>query len=146
MEKGHGLRLGALLAASLALAGCDDRGILGSGDFLGCDEVRRISLPAVVDGDLRRGDCRLRSDQSPVDFYEFSVSGTLTVFIDMESFDLDAYVILYDEDGRVIDEDDDGGVDTDASLAVTLRSGRYVVAANTFEGETGEYRLYVEAD
>lgn len=145
MKKGHGLRLGALLAASLALAGCDDN-ILGSDEFRGCDEVRRISIPATVDGDLRSGDCRLRQDDTPVDYYEFTVNSSRTVFIDLESFDFDAYVLLYHEDGRLIAEDDDGGVDTDASLAVDLRPGRYVVAANSYEGEGGEYRLYVETD
>lgn len=144
MKKGHGLRLGALLAASLTLAGCDD--ITGSDDFLNCDEVRRISIPATVDGDLRSGDCRLRGDNTPVDYYEFTVNGSRTVFIDLESFDFDAFVILYDEDGRVIAENDDGGFGTDASLEVDLRSGRYVVAANSYEGEGGEYRLYVETD
>lgn len=143
MRKRHGARLAALLTAVLVVGACDDNPF-GLDDFEGCNEVRRIQLPATVDGDLTGSDCRLRDDGTPVDYYTFTLNSTQTVTIDMESDEVDSYLILFDEDGFEIDADDDGGFGLDASLVTRLSAGRYVVAANTFEGERGFYRLYVE--
>lgn len=142
MRNGHGARVAALLAATLFVAGCDD--ITGLDDFLGCDEVRRINIPATVDGDLTSSDCRFPDDGTPVDYYEFTIGSTRTVTIDMVSDEIDSYLYLFDEDGRFIDENDDAGFEFDAGLTVRLSPGRYVVAANTYGGERGFYRLFVE--
>lgn len=142
MRKRHGVRVVALLAATLFAAGCDD--ITGVEDFLGCNEVRRIQLPATVDGDLTGSDCRFPDDGTPVDYYEFSIGSTRTVTIDMVSDEVDSYLYLFDEDGRFIDENDDAGFEFDAGLTVRLSPGRYVVAANTYDEERGSYRLFVE--
>lgn len=142
MRKRDGARLTALLAATLLAAGCDD--ITGVNDFLNCDEVRRIQLPATIDGDLTTSDCRFPDDGTLVDYYEFSIGSTRTVTIDMVSDDLDSYLYLLDEDGRVIDENDDAGFGLDAGLTVRLPRGRYVIAVNTYQGERGFYRLFVE--
>lgn len=143
MRKKRGARMVALLAATLLAAGCDDNPF-GVNDFLGCNDVRRIQIPATVDGDLTGSDCRLPDDGTPVDYYTFTLNSARTVVIDMESDDVDSYLILFDEDGFEIDANDNGGFDLDASLVTRLSAGRYVVAANTYEGERGFYRLYVE--
>ncbi|MEX0908281.1 MAG: hypothetical protein WDZ58_00845, partial [Gemmatimonadaceae bacterium] len=69
------------------------------------------------------------------------------LIIDLESFDFDAYLAIYDWDtGELLYENDDfNDFDTDARLSGTLPRGRYVIAATSLAaGETGQYVLTVD--
>lgn len=93
-------------------------------------------------GALSAGDCSVQqlvgggSDDSLVDAYEFTLTQTTSVSIDMRSSSLDSVLVLMDETSRVLDVDDDGGSGCDARLSQTLLAGTYAVLANTFAEES----------
>ncbi|NEO86482.1 MAG: tetratricopeptide repeat protein [Spirulina sp. SIO3F2] len=68
------------------------------------------------------------------------------VVITLESRAFDAYLIVADEEGNKITEDNDSGGGTNARVVVTVpANGIYGVLANTAQGgETGAYRLSLE--
>jgi hypothetical protein len=70
----------------------------------------------------------------------------VTIWLDAANIDeLDTYLELYDEDGVLVVENDDGGVDTNA-LIVDFQidvSGDYSIHASPYSGE-GEYALGLE--
>lgn len=107
---------------------------------------RRVYLPTTVDAALTGYDC-LTDDatESFVDYYELRITQTQWVDLYLESFDFDAYLMLFDEWDELVTEDDDGGESTDAWITVRLTPGRYYIAATSHAGgETGAYRLSVE--
>ncbi len=50
-----------------------------------------------------------------------------------ENAGLDTVIVLYDENGNFLGEDDDGGRDYDANLIMTLEPGKYFVRATTLD-------------
>jgi hypothetical protein len=111
-------------------------------DLVGCD-VEAASSSGSTTGTLSSGDCAL-GDGSAVDYYALKLASAADVQIELASGDFDAYLLLWDEDGEVLDEDDDGGGGTDARIARRLGAGLYLVAANAFEvDEAGRYTLRV---
>ena len=139
---------GALLAGPVAL-------LLACGDgystapygrtFMGCD-VRDIFVGDARSGTLSSGDCRVQNAYTDMYFFDHRNDQDILI-IDLESFDFDAYLSIYDFDtGELLYENDDvNEFDTDARLSGTLPRGRYVIAASSFEaGETGQYTLTVD--
>lgn len=107
---------------------------------------RRVYLPSTVDAALTGYDC-LTDDatESFVDYYELRITQTQWVDLYLESFDFDAYLMIFDEWDELVTEDDDSGDSTDAWITVRLPPGRYYIAATSHAGgETGAYRLFVE--
>jgi predicted Zn finger-like uncharacterized protein len=68
-----------------------------------------------------------------------------TYEIDMVSPNLDAYLVLTEDNGRVVAEDDDGGGALNARLIFTpQRNGNFRIEASTFDDfETGNFTLAV---
>ena len=137
---------GALLAGpALLLLACGDsltNPRLQS--FMGCN-VREIYLDESLAGTLSSGDCRVEGAYA--DMYLLDLRNDSDVIIDLESFDFDAYLVLYDRDtGEVLAENDDlNNFDSDARLAGYLPRGRYIISATSFDvGETGQYVLTVD--
>lgn len=108
--------------------------------------ARFVSIGSTIAGSLDRFDCFTQDDtESYVDYYELTLYETTTVDLYLESFDFDAYLMVFDEWDELVVEDDDSGESTDAWITVKLPAGRYYIAATSFDaGETGEYRLFVE--
>ncbi|MEX2167773.1 MAG: hypothetical protein WD851_00560 [Pirellulales bacterium] len=137
---------GALLAGPVAL-------LLACGDsvtdprfqtFMGCD-VREVFIGESRGGTLSSGDCRVQGAYS--EMYMLDLRNDSDLIIDLESFDFDAYLVLYDPDtGEVLAENDNlNDFDTDARLDGFLPRGRYIISATTFNvGETGQYVLTVD--
>ncbi len=102
---------------------------------------------APVNGQLDSNSNILESDRSFFDAYTFEVQQGQRIAVDMESSDLDAYLILIDPNGRDIAQDDNSGGGTNARLSTAVPlSGRYTVLANSHSpGETGRYQLRVAA-
>ncbi len=75
--------------------------------------------------------------------YRFQGQAGQSVTIEMRGNGIDPYLVLFDEKGRKIAEDDDGGGSKNARIAITLPStGRYTLYANSYEvGETGSFTL-----
>ena len=62
----------------------------------------------------------------------------------MDSDTLDTYLELFDEQGNVLDTDDDGGGGTNARLTTMVDPGTYYVVAKPFVSKgyvTGSYTL-----
>ena len=137
---------GALLAGpALLLLACGD----AINDprlqtFMGCP-VREIVVDESRGGTLSSGDCLLEGAYT--DMYYLEVFNDSNLIIDLESFDFDAYLVLYDRDtGELLaDNDDLNSFDSDARLAGYLPRGRYIISATSFDvGETGQYVITVD--
>lgn len=139
---------GVLLAAPAAL-------LLACGDaitdptarrFLGCD-LEQIYVNESRSGVLSSSDCIVDGTYTEMWYFDHRGSEDQVLVIDLESFDFDAYLVLYDYDtGAIVAENDDvNSTDSDARLLGTLARGRYVIAATSFDpGETGQYVLTVD--
>ena len=130
--------------AALALAACDSDPTGSLPNVFDCDRVSSYSLGTTLTGALTTSDCVLPVDDSYVDYYRVDVSSARTVSITMRSNDIDSYLILFDENGDVVDFDDDSDPNSSygSRLDVSLDAGRYYLAANSaFVDETGSYTL-----
>ena len=98
-----------------------------------------------IQGRLSRDSEVLSTDDSYYDAYTFSGRSGQQVLMEMNSAELDAYLILLSPQGRDLAQDDDGGRDSNARLSFTLpEDGTYTVLANSFRArETGPYELRV---
>jgi hypothetical protein len=136
------------LIATLAipLAGCVE--VTGPAAVIVDDacNARFVSLGSSVTGSLTAYDCvTADGTESYVDFYELHVTASTWVDLYLESYDFDAYLMLFDEWDELIVEDDDSGESTDAWLTVKLPPGRYYIAATSFDAEEeGRYTLFVD--
>src|SRR5687768_2743996 len=98
---------GALLAGpALLLLACGD---LATDPrlqtFMGC-EVREIYVNESLAGTLDGGDCRVQGAYT--EMYLLDLRNDADLIIDLESFDFDAYLALYDRDtGELLVENDD---------------------------------------
>lgn len=133
---------GALLLAGLLVSGCE-RLTYVDDDILGCDRVRNHSIGSSTGESLSTSDCEL-SDGSAVDYYRFRISGERAVRVTMTSDVLDPYVVILDDRGSLVAEEDDGGSGF-SELATYLRPGTYYIAATSYDyGDYGRYRLRSE--
>ncbi|MBX3132863.1 MAG: hypothetical protein KF689_05690 [Gemmatimonadaceae bacterium] len=108
--------------------------------------ARWVQRPSTTHAALTAWDCTTDDGtQSYVDYYELRVYHTTWVDFYMESYDFDAYLMLFDEWDVLVADDDDGGEATDSWLTVKLVPGTYYVGATSFRaGERGAYSLYIE--
>lgn len=149
-----------LALAATGVAGCDtgdtdddDDGGVTSADLadleatFDCD-VEALSLGDSDSGDLDNDDCTL-GDDSSIDYYAFRLSEDEDVQIDLESDDFDTFLALFDEDGDLLEQNDDieTGVNTDSRITTALDAGLYVIGANAFDPEeTGDYTVSLARD
>ncbi|MEO0536547.1 MAG: PPC domain-containing protein [Cyanobacteria bacterium P01_A01_bin.123] len=127
-----GMRLG-LIAAVIALAGVPL--------MAAADETALLE----IEGVLEAGDDTL-GDGSLYDLYPFDAEAEQTITIQMASEEFDTYLLLVDEEGQTIGENDDvSESDTNSALTITLpEAGTYVVVANAFDNTgQGNYSLIV---
>ena len=76
--------------------------------------------------------------------YRLEVRDAGEVTIELSSETTDTYLILLDEAGEVIAEDDDGGSGTDSRIVRQLAVGAYIVEATTYSaGQAGDFVLGV---
>ncbi|MCY4102461.1 MAG: pre-peptidase C-terminal domain-containing protein [bacterium] len=117
----------------------------GSGSSSGCGVV---SLGA-VGGSVSRGGvwaAGCESSQRSGRFarvFGFTLGAEREVTVDLES-SVDAYLYLLDGQGRIVDEDDDGGSGLNSRITRTLAAGTYRVEATTYSsGASGSFTLGV---
>lgn len=103
---------------------------------------------AAIQGQLTRDSATLPADDSYYDAYSFEGSKGQQVVVEMNSANLDAYLILLSPQGRDLAQDDDGGGATNARLVFTLpEDGTYTVLANSYASrQTGSYDLRLAED
>jgi len=76
----------------------------------------------------------LHDDDTPYQGYAFSAKRGQSVTIEQKSTAFDAFLVLLGKDGAVIENDDDGGDNTDARMNAILPSdGDYEIRANATE-------------
>lgn len=76
--------------------------------------------------------------------YDLKLKRGEAVVIELESTSFDAFLSLRDQDGSVIVENDDNGVDLNSKVIFLPKaSGTYYLIATSVDGRGGEYRLRV---
>ncbi|NJN85485.1 MAG: trypsin-like serine protease [Leptolyngbyaceae cyanobacterium SL_7_1] len=113
-------------------------------------EIAQPPKPINVDGSPITGRLTLNSsilpaDNSYFDAYSFEGTAGQQIEIVMTSNQFDSYLILLAPDGSDLVQDDDGGGNTNARIAITLpTAGTYTILANSYSaGEVGNYSLQV---
>ncbi|MBL0171955.1 MAG: Ig-like domain-containing protein [Gemmatimonadaceae bacterium] len=107
-----------------------------------CFIGRTTTLPSTIDASLSAASC-LQRDESYEDRYDITVGARTTLTVNMTSTVLDPFLVVIDNAGRVVDQDDDSGAGLNASLEVPLEPGNYTILARGQPGQTGAYRLVV---
>ena len=111
-----------------------------------CDDPQPIAFGQTVDGALDDNDC-LRPGGAFQESWELVLANDTTARIDLESDVFDAFLVLKDSDGTILDENDDrSDVPTrDSRIERALTAGTYeIVASSATPGETGAYQLKVD--
>jgi hypothetical protein len=107
------------------------------------DPVGTVGVGETVTGTLSVESC-IRPDGTFADPWVLTLADPTPLRIDLTSEEFDAYLLVTDDAGNVVDEDDDGGDGFNSRIVATLPAGTYTVWANTFApGETGPYQLSV---
>ena len=99
-----------------------------------------VNSGTLSEGDFTHGDGRF------FDAWVYRISTPSELVITLNSADFDAYLVVAEREGggfRVLDEDDDGGSDSNSTLTYRFPDpGFYVILATTYSGgETGNYDL-----
>ncbi|MFZ4640430.1 MAG: S1C family serine protease [Nodosilinea sp.] len=111
------------------------------------------AAPSHSGGSILRHQGRLGPGDPTLDdgtyFQEFHFRGRSgqTVHLKLQSSDFDTYLVLIDEQGEVVGENDDGDTSTtDSELVITLpRTGQYTVIVNAYDQTTpGRFLLTVD--
>jgi len=107
-------------------------------------DAELLTLDQSIQGTLDRGDQLLSSGEF-TDLHVFDGRAGEPVRIDLESTDIDAYLILTTPEGEQIDNDDAEAGTTNARIEFVMpTTGRYRVQATSYQpGETGAYRLTI---
>ena len=107
------------------------------------EKSQPITLNSAVQGKLDRSSSTLPSDNSYFNAYTFQGRAGQHIVIEMNSSEIDPYLILLASDGQDIAQDDDGGGGSNSRVDIALpASGTYTILANSSKsGETGSYNL-----
>jgi hypothetical protein len=106
-------------------------------------------IAAVNPGDLQPGTLAFTGCQYPddtfSDIYQLNLADITALDVRLDSTDFDAYLVILDSKGNVIDLDDNSGGGTNALISDTFDPGTYYVVAKPFSGytATGKYLLTV---
>ena len=116
-----------------------------------CLEALPITVGQSINGELASGDCQLE-DETFIDFYTFNGTSGQPVYITQSSDVIDTFLILFDENGEVVDINDDSGDDTNSRIpidggVITLPyTGEYTIGTNSYSPETGAYTVSLNTD
>lgn len=112
---------------------------------LAAQQPRTIAVGQSQEGQLSDADPIARSRKSPYHAWTFEGRRGQRLVIDLRSTDFDAYLVLRDDAGFVLGNDDDSGGENNARIHTILpRDGRYQIIATGFrENSRGRYTLSV---
>jgi hypothetical protein len=107
-----------------------------------CTPISTVTAGATVSGVITYTGCQY-TDNTFADFYQMNLAADATIDLRLNSSDFDAYLVLLDSKGALVDEDDDSGGNTNARITHTLAAGTYYLVAKPFGGYTshGAYTL-----
>jgi hypothetical protein len=82
-------------------------------------------------------------DGTFADIYQVQLTSSTTIDLRLNSIDFDAYLVLLDAQGNLVDQDDDSGGGTNARITGLLGAGTYYVVAkpNGDYTDVGNYTL-----
>jgi len=108
--------------------------------------IGEVRLGDTVSGTLDADDVTLE-DGTPCESRSFEGQGGTAVEIEMQSYDLDAFLYLYNNSGEWLAYDDDSAGDMNARIVAYLPyDGTYYVVANAYSSyEYGDYTLSIAA-
>ncbi len=136
----------SLRASASGGSGTVNGGASGSTPRPNASQQASGTLPLQIQGSLGANSQILQSDRSPYQEHVFQGTAGQRITILLESREFDSYLILLDQDGKKIGENDDASSSTmNSALTVTLPStGTYRVIANTYDRTgRGQYTLSV---
>jgi Bacterial pre-peptidase C-terminal domain len=107
-----------------------------------CGAKGRLTPGVGIAGALSIASCQY-TDGTFADLYEIDLAADVTVDIHLSSGDFDAYLVLLDAKGNVVDQDDDSGGNTDAQVSRALSAGVWfaVVKPSAGYSHIGAYSL-----
>jgi hypothetical protein len=95
------------------------------------DQARRVKLPFDTDPANRYAEIWPTGDD--VDYYRFRAEANTTLTAEIISAEFDSLIGLFDEDGNLLDFDDDGGAGLLSKLVYPiLEKGEYILAVTAF--------------
>jgi hypothetical protein len=107
-----------------------------------CGSKGPVSLGSSVTGNITYTGCQYY-DGTFADVYTLNLPSDTAVELRANSTDFDAYLVLLDAKGNLIDQDDDSGGGTNALVSQFLAAGTYYVVVKPFGDYTnhGSYTL-----
>jgi Bacterial pre-peptidase C-terminal domain len=107
-----------------------------------CTPKATVTAGATVTGVITYTGCQY-TDNSFADLYPMNLTADASVDLRLDSSEFDAYLVLLDSTGAVIDEDDDSGGNTNARITRDLPAGTYFMVVKPFGDYTshGAYTL-----
>jgi hypothetical protein len=75
--------------------------------------------------------------------YQVTSAGIITFEVQTRG-NMDTYLYLYDNNGNLLEEDDDSGDDYNARISTRLNAGTYYIEVSGYGGGTGRCSLYAE--
>jgi len=110
-----------------------------------CTYVHDFAIGQSANGSLTTPDCRL-GDETPVDFFLLSVTGTRGVLLTMTTPRYSPFLFLVDSVGRPVAQTLTRPQTGLTAVRLLLPTGRFLVAANAYSaGEYGTYALSATA-
>ena len=110
-----------------------------------CAPRSTLAIGSSIAGSINLAGCQY-PDATFADVYKFEVADSTTVDIKLNSAAFDAYLLLLDSKGNLVDQDDNSGGSTNARLNVLLPPGTYYVVAKPVSDYTagGAYTLSLQ--
>lgn len=107
-----------------------------------CGSKGRLTPGVTIAGALSIASCQY-TDSTFADVYEMDLAADATVDVRLSSGDFDAYLVLLDARGNVVDQDDDSGGNSDALVSRALNAGVWFVVVKPSAGYShiGAYSL-----
>jgi hypothetical protein len=109
-----------------------------------CAPKSTVALGSTVTGTIGFAACQY-VDGTFADIYQINLTSDTTIDLSLNSSDFDAYLVILDAKGNLVDQDDDSGGGTNARVTRLLPAGAYYVVAKPIGDYTahGNYSLIV---
>jgi len=109
-----------------------------------CAPKSTVAVGSTASGTINFAGCQY-IDATFADVYQINLSSDTTIDLRLNSGDFDAYLVILDAKGNVVDQDDDSGGNTNARIVRLLPAGTYYAVAKPFGDYTaqGNYSLIV---
>jgi hypothetical protein len=111
----------------------------------GCVPLRSLAFGDKIEGQLSFASCQYPGDTF-AGIYRLDVAELSQVDIRLNSSQFDAFLLIIDAKGNLVDLDDDSGGNTNARLIRSLEAGAYYLVARPYAGysSVGAYILSVD--